>query len=158
ANTEAIDVARLQVTREAIRAGDLGRAHEHLDQVRGFEREVSALRAMALIRSAAAREQARLDAASLGPVVRSLLATLPKDGRDHRAVARLAREADELRARWLLLRDRGDEARPIIKRLGEADAGSFLSAVLAILEEQPIEAIESSLAAAGDAHMAGVLL
>ena len=158
ADGEAIDVARQQVARETIRAGDIGRAHEHLDAARGFEREVSALRAMALIRTAAAREQARLDAASLGPVVRSLLATLPKDGRDHRAVARLAREADELRARWLLLRNRGDEAKPIVKRLADGDAGGFLAAMLAILEEQPIDAIERDLAAAGDARMAGVLL
>jgi hypothetical protein len=166
ANRDPVDVARLQAVRDAIRAGDLARGHEQLDQVTTprLEREATSLRAMLLIRTAAGREQTRLGAATLGPVVRSLLATLPQGGRDHRAVAQFAREADELRARWLLLHDRADDARPIVGRLGDGSGPSqsgpqpFLAAVLAVLEGQPIDAIERDLTAAGDAHMAAVLL
>lgn len=154
---EPVDVARLQAAREAVRSANLVLANGLLDKVKSprFEREAALLRAMALIRAAAAREQTRLDPGTLGPVVRSLLATLPADGRDHQAVALLAREADELRARWLLRRERVGDARPIVKRLGD---DAFLGAVLAILEHQPVDAIERELATAGDAPLAGVLL
>jgi hypothetical protein len=154
---DPIDVARLHVARDAIRAGDPGLAQSLLFEVENprLEVEVSRLRALVLIRTAAAREQSRLDAATIGPIVRGLLATLSPGGADHRAVSRLAREADELRARWLLAQDRVDEARPVVRRLGDT---GLLAIVLGILDGRPLAELETELAAAGDADMAGVLL
>jgi hypothetical protein len=157
---DSVDAALLHVTRNAVRAGDLGHAQDSLEKVRNprFEREASLLRAMVLIRGTAARERTRLDAATLALIVRSLLATLPPESADHRAVSRLAHEADELRARWLLGHDRVEEARPVVRRLGDAGNASFLAAVLAILEGQPLADIERELIATGATQMAGVLL
>ncbi len=71
---DPIDVARLHVAREAVRGGDLGQAQSLLYEVANprLEVEVARLRALVLIRGAAAREQSRVDAATIGPIVRGL--------------------------------------------------------------------------------------
>ncbi len=67
-------------------------------------------------------------------------------------MSRLAREADELRARWLLAQERTDDARPVVRRLGQDGGATLLSIVLGSSTADRSPTSSASWSRAGDAR------
>jgi len=152
---DAPQVAGLLVARDALRAHDFNKAEAALAVVRSRRLDQAALtlRGMLLVRRAAANQQVRIDADTFGQIARELLGASVPHTPDHAALTLLAKEADVIRAAWLLRERRWDDARPVVARLSPTDVdGAFLRAVLAIADDRDPATIERELARAVELH------